>query len=257
MRLAKALFVLPSLFTLSSVLMGLLSLVAAADGDFRLAALTIFFGVLFDSLDGGAARLTRTQSKFGIQIDSLADVVTFGVAPTVLVYLALLQGRLMWGSVDMGLVAAFAFLAAGTVRLARYNVEAERKPGPVTRFTGLPIPAGAGCLAGLVFGLASEGHGLAPGIAVLFLLLLALLMVTTVPFRKKISLRDPLAATLLGLLACTLVIVAIVRPAYTPFAFFAFYTAAGLAEGTLRRAFRFGRRVRTNRKARQHDRDSH
>jgi len=237
--------------------MGLVSLVAAAEGDFRLASLTIFFGVLFDSLDGGVARATRTQSKFGIQIDSLADVITFGVAPAVLVYLALLKGRLMWGAIDMGFVAAFAFLAAGTVRLARYNVQAERKPGPVTRFTGLPIPAGAGCLAGLVFGLASEGQGLAPGIALVFLLLLALLMVVTVPFRKKINLRDPFAATLIGLLALTLTLVAFVRPAFTPFAFFAYYTATGLAESSLRRAFKFGRRVRANRKARLHDRDSH
>jgi CDP-diacylglycerol---serine O-phosphatidyltransferase len=257
MRLTKALFVLPSLFTLSSVLMGLVSLVAAAEGDFRLAALTIFFGVLFDSLDGGVARMTRTQSKFGIQIDSLADVITFGVAPAVLIYLAFLKGRLMWGSVDMGFVAAFAFLAAGTVRLARYNVQAERKVGPMTRFTGLPIPAGAGCLAGLVFGVVSEGRGLPPGVALAFLLLLALLMVTSVPFRKKVTMRDPLAATLVVLLALTLVIVAIVRPAFTPFAFFAYYTALGLAESSLRRALRFGRRVRANRRARLHDRDSH
>lgn len=257
MRLGKALFVLPTLFTLSSVLMGLVSLIAAAEGDFRLASLTIFFGVLFDSLDGGVARLTRTQSKFGIQIDSLADVVTFGVAPSVLVYLALLKGRFLWGTTDMGLLAAFAFLAAGAVRLARYNVQAERNPGPVTRFTGLPIPAGAGCLAGLVFGLSSEGQGISAGVALLFLLLLTVLMVTTVPFRKKITMRDPLAATIVVLLAATLTLVAVIRPAYTPFAFFAYYTATGLAESTLRRAFRFGRRVRANRKARLHDRDSH
>jgi CDP-diacylglycerol--serine O-phosphatidyltransferase len=157
----------------------------------------------------------------------------------------------------MGFVAAFAFLAAGTVRLARYNVQAERKVGPMTRFTGLPIPAGAGCLAGLVFGVVSEGRGLPPGVALAFLLLLALLMVTSVPFRKKVTMRDPLAATLVVLLALTLVIVAIVRPAFTPFAFFAYYTALGLAESSLRRALRFGRRVRANRRARLHDRDSH
>ncbi len=82
-------------------------------------------------------------------------------------------------------------------------------------------------------------------------------MVTTVPFRKKITLRDPLSATLVALLAMTLALVAVVRPAFTPFAFFAYYTALGLAESSLRRAFSFGRRVRANRRARLHDRDSH
>jgi CDP-diacylglycerol--serine O-phosphatidyltransferase len=256
MRLARALFVLPTLFTLSSVLMGVISLAAAAEGNYRLASVTIFFGFLFDTLDGRVARMTRTQSKFGIQIDSLADVVTFGVAPAMLLYFAVMKGHLMAGTLDLGLLAAFAFLAAGAVRLARYNVQAERKPGPVHRFTGLPIPAAAGCVSGLVFALAGEGASLAPGVAVLFLLLLATLMVTTVPFRKTIHLRDPLTAWLLVILVVTLLGVGVLRPVFVPFAFFAYYTATGLAESTLRRLLRLGRRARNQRKARARDRDS-
>ncbi len=252
MQLSRALFVLPTLFTLSSVLMGLISVTSAAEGNYRLSAITIFFAFLFDAIDGRVARLTRTQSKFGIQIDSLADVISFGVAPALLVYQALLRGPLGGGMLDLGLVVAFLYVAAGAVRLARYNVQAERKPGPVTMFTGLPIPAAAGCLAGMVFGLASEGGTLGWAPALAFLLLLAVLMVSTVKFRKKFNWRSPDTLVLTGLLLATLAVVAALRPS---FALFAFYTAAGLVEGTLRRAFGLHRRLRANRRLRLHDRN--
>ena len=250
MRLSKALFVLPTLFTLTSVFLGLLSVVSAAQGDYGVSALSILFAILFDSIDGGVARLTRTQSKFGMQIDSLADVVSFGVAPAALVYMALLRDKLVYGPVDLGLVVAFLYLGTGAIRLARYNVEAERKPGPVKTFTGLPIPGAAGCLAGLVLGLTKEGTSLSSGVALLFLLLFAFLMVSTVRYRKKMSFKALDSAILLSLLAVTMGVVAVARPAYVIFSFFAFYASAGVVETTLKRLFGFGRKVRNQRQLR-------
>ncbi len=248
MRLSRVLFALPTLFTLSSVLMGLISIVNAAEGNFEIGALAVLFAVLFDSLDGRVARLTRTESKFGVQIDSLADVVSFGVAPAVLAYQAFLRGRLELGPVDIGLVAAFLYLAAGAVRLARYNVDADRKPGPVRTFTGLPIPGGAGCIAGLVLGLAREEASLGAVAMAVFLLALSFLMVSTVKYRKKLDLRAPDTLVLLGLLAATLLAATLVRPAYTAFSFFAFYMLSGLAEGTLRGVVRVVQRARSSRR---------
>ncbi|MBM4355327.1 MAG: CDP-diacylglycerol--serine O-phosphatidyltransferase [Deltaproteobacteria bacterium] len=248
MRLSRALFALPTLFTLSSVLMGMISIVSAAEGDFEIGALAILFAVLFDSLDGRVARLTRTESKFGVQIDSLADVVSFGVAPAVLAYLGFLRGRFEFGPLDLGLAGAFLFLAAGAIRLARYNVDADRKPGPVRTFTGLPIPGGAGCIAGLVLGLTLEEATLGATTMLGFLLLLSFLMVSTVKYRKKVDVRAPDTLVLLGLLVLTLLLVAAVRPAFTAFSFFAFYMLSGLAESTLLAVVRVVRRARPSRR---------
>jgi len=248
MRLSKALFVLPTLFTLTSVFMGLVSLVSAAEGNFKLSAVTILFAIVFDSIDGGVARLTRTQSKFGMQIDSLADVISFGVAPAVLVYLALLKNLVVVGQVDLGLVAAFIYLGAGAIRLARYNVEAERKSGPVKMFNGLPIPGAAGCLAGLVLGLVTEGRTLGAVAATMFLLLFGLLMVSSVKYRKKMTFKKFDTQLILGLLGTTLLIVFIARPAFLLFSFFAFYTCTGLVETVVRRLFQLARRIRSHRR---------
>ena len=100
MKLVKALLALPTLFTLSSVFLGFLSSIFVLDGEHRLAATAILFAALFDALDGKVARLTRTESRFGIQIDSLADVMSFGLAPAVLIYGAALRG-LSGGAVDL------------------------------------------------------------------------------------------------------------------------------------------------------------
>lgn len=256
MRLSKALFVLPTLFTLTSVFLGMLSLVSAAEGDFRVSALTILFAIVFDSIDGRVARMTRTQSKFGVQIDSLADVVSFGVAPAVLVYLSLLRGKLMIGGFDLGLLAAFVYLAAGTVRLARYNVDADRKKGPVTRFMGVPIPGAAGVVAGMVLGLVKEGRGLVASVAALFLVLLALLMVSRVRYRKKMQFRQLDAVLLLSMLVATVAVTAFVRPAFAVFAGFAFYVCSGLVETSISGLFRLGRRVNGHRRMRANERSN-
>src|SRR3954466_16026415 len=120
--LKKTLFLLPNLITLSSIFCGFDSIRVAAtanasEDDYYRAALLIVFAMFFDTLDGRVARMTKTQSAFGLQIDSLADVVSFGVAPSMLLYQWALH-RLG----TLGLVVAFVFTAMGAVRLARFNV---------------------------------------------------------------------------------------------------------------------------------------
>jgi CDP-diacylglycerol--serine O-phosphatidyltransferase len=151
--LRKTLFILPNLITLSSVFCGFdsLRISASAQGeeDFYRAALLIVFAMLFDMLDGRVARMTKTQSAFGLQIDSLADVVSFGAAPALLVYEWTLHRV---GT--PGLVVSFLFVACGAVRLARFNVLSMGESGKPTKpskyIVGLPIPGAAGILVSIV-----------------------------------------------------------------------------------------------------------
>lgn len=151
--LRKTLFILPNLITLSSVFCGFdsIRISAAAQGeeDFYRAALLIVFAMLFDMLDGRVARMTKTQSAFGLQIDSLADVVSFGAAPALLVYQWTLH-RLG----TPGLIVSFLFVACGAVRLARFNVLSMGESGKPTKpskyIVGLPIPGAAGILVSIV-----------------------------------------------------------------------------------------------------------
>src|SRR5262245_15401626 len=120
-ELKRTLILLPNLITLSSIFCGFdsirLSSAAKTEDDFYRSALLIIFAMFFDTLDGRVARMTKTQSAFGLQIDSLADVVSFGVAPSLLVY----QWSLRQLGV-VGIVASFLFTACGAIRLARFNV---------------------------------------------------------------------------------------------------------------------------------------
>jgi CDP-diacylglycerol--serine O-phosphatidyltransferase len=182
----RGIFLLPSLFTVGNMLAGFASMLHAING--RLIAggwLIVLAGVL-DGLDGRIARLTRATSDFGKEYDSLADVVSFGVAPAVLVY--------EWGLRDLGRwgwVVAFLYLVAGSVRLARFNVRAGKEDSHY--LTGLPIPGGAGALALLVL-LRPEPVEAAvmAGAVSGFVLTVSLLMVSTIPFRsyKDFKLRE-------------------------------------------------------------------
>lgn len=202
MDFRKTYFILPNLFTLASVFCGLYSIVLTArlgehggvsdDELLYKASLAIVFGLLFDGADGRIARLTKTQSDLGVQLDSLADVITFGVAPSILVY--------RWGLLELGnlgLFIAFVFCACGALRLARFNVLAMReqqpeahKPGEAKRkpaqFIGLPIPIAANMIVALV--LANHAIGVTEisnhaAIAV-FVLVLSFLMISRVRFRS-------------------------------------------------------------------------
>lgn len=188
MDLRKGKYILPNLFTISSVLFGMVAVVSCLQGTaeaFREAALAILLAGVADGLDGRVARLTRTETKFGVQLDSLADVCSFGMAPAVLAYAFALKG-LDGGDGFVGLFLAFLYVSCGALRLARFNVQADRAHGPVGYFTGLPIPAAAGILATLVWASVDLGIGevartVAVGVA---LVSVALLMVSSVRYRN-------------------------------------------------------------------------
>lgn len=167
-RLRRGLYILPSLFTAANIAAGYYALVQITEGSqgaswhFDAAAKGIGFAVLFDSLDGTIARMTNTSSDFGRELDSLADVIAFGVAPAMLAFfwgfhflpamtLPLMRSRIG----QIGMVASFVFLMAGASRLARFNIQINPEPSNPGRpgkkyFVGMPIPAAAGVLASVV-----------------------------------------------------------------------------------------------------------
>lgn len=178
-QVRRGIYLLPNLLTTGNLFCGFYSIVAAVNHDFRTAAIAILFACLFDILDGKVARLTGSDSRFGVEYDSLADLVAFGVAPALLVYLWALKpfGRLGWG-------AAFLFVACGALRLARFNVQADS--APKKHFVGLPIPGAALMVATTVLFFYRMGGS---GPTKHFLLLamayvLGFLMVSNIPYNS-------------------------------------------------------------------------
>ena len=175
----RGIYLLPNLLTTGNLFCGFYGIVAAINRDFRTAAIAILFACLFDILDGKVARLTGSNSRFGVEYDSLADLVAFGVAPAVLVYLWALKpfGRLGW-------VAAFLFVACGALRLARFNVQVDSVSKKY--FVGLPIPGAALMVATTVlFFYRMGGSGPTKHFLLLAMAyLLGFLMVSSIPFNS-------------------------------------------------------------------------
>ena len=175
----KTVYILPNLFTTASLFAGFLGLLWASVGRYEDCALAVFFSAIMDGLDGKVARLTNTSSEFGVQYDSLADAVAFGVTPAFMMHQMALGGYN-----KMGLAACFLFAACGVLRLARFNVTASSALNK-RFFTGLPIPA-AGCtLAGLVLIAPFLPSFLQSGfnsIALVFTACISLLMVSRVRY---------------------------------------------------------------------------
>lgn len=143
-NLRRGFYLLPNLFTTAGLFAGFYAIVAAMKGLYDTAAFVIFIGAVFDGFDGRIARLTGTESAFGAEYDSLADLVTFGIAPALVVY--------SWALHDLhkpGWLAAFIFTAAGALRLARFNTQHEISDKRF--FLGLPIPMAAGLIASMVW----------------------------------------------------------------------------------------------------------
>lgn len=143
-RRHKGIYLLPSLFTTAALFSGFYAIIAGMNQDFTLAAVGIFAAMVFDGLDGRVARLTGTESAFGAEYDSLSDMVSFGVAPALVAFSWMLKdlGKIGW-------VAAFIFVAGAALRLARFNVQISTTDKKW--FTGLPSPAAAATVAGLVW----------------------------------------------------------------------------------------------------------
>ena len=200
---SRGIYLLPSILTTFGMFAGFYSIIASINGDFTLAAISIMVAMLWDALDGRVARLTNTQSDFGAQYDSLADLVSFGVAPALLVY--------EWSLSDLGRIgwlAAFIFLACAALRLARFNTQVGTSNKRY--FQGLPSPAAAGVIASMIwlkfwkfeyfdFGIVSLSYYIGVGITIVC----ALLMVSNVRYysfkeldSKKASFRFLLAIVL-------------------------------------------------------------
>lgn len=139
----KGVYILPNLFTTASLFLGFIGMIWAIEGQYEYTALCILGSCLFDGLDGKVARLTNTTSEFGVQFDSLADLVAFGATPALTMYLWQLHS---YGT--LGLMASFLLVACGALRLARFNVQAAVTSKKF--FVGLPIPAQASTLATLI-----------------------------------------------------------------------------------------------------------
>jgi CDP-diacylglycerol---serine O-phosphatidyltransferase len=195
--LRKTLFVVPNLITLAAIFCGfnairIVSVDAPSHEDIHRAAVLLMFAMLFDSLDGRVARMTKTQSAFGLQLDSLADIISFGVAPAMLVYKWVLFRHPV-----AGLLIAFLFVACAAVRLARFNVLSTSDTGtpvkPGKYIIGLPTPPAAGVLVSLIVANTAVGGaiGAEPYTLVIFGVTIAasLLMVSNVRFRSFKELR--------------------------------------------------------------------
>jgi CDP-diacylglycerol--serine O-phosphatidyltransferase len=185
-QLRRGVYLLPSMFTMGSMFCGYACIVYAMRGEFATAAPFIGFAIVVDMLDGRIARMTGTTSAFGVEFDSLADIISFGVAPAILSFAWGLQplGRLGWA-------AGFLFVAAAAVRLARFNIQA----GSTDKryFVGMPSPAAAGIPAATVYAYPAGFQGFGEALPVLAMVIVpALLMVSTVRFRsfKNLDLRE-------------------------------------------------------------------
>ncbi|WP_394826186.1 CDP-alcohol phosphatidyltransferase family protein [Pendulispora albinea] len=237
--LRKTLFLLPNMITLSSIFCGFdsirLSSEATSDDDFYRASILLVFALLFDMLDGRVARLTKTQSAFGLQIDSLADVISFACAPAILVYRWSLHQKGV-----LGLVVAFCFVGAGAVRLARFNVLTMGEGGKPTKpgkyIVGLTVPGAAGILISLVV----ANHAVAGSLAgpkyvwpmIVLTLFLTFLMVSTIKFRSFKDLRfNASSVALVAFAVGSSVVVGLqYRPAFVLIWLLSVYVGIGLFE---------------------------
>jgi len=235
----KGIYILPNTLTLCSMLLGFFSILASLKGNYIHAAWGILFATVFDGLDGWVARLTHSTTRFGIELDSLSDLVAFGVAPSVMIYKWALTpfGRIGW-------VAAFWFLACGALRLARYNVQmgsAESKS-----FTGMPIPAAATIVATLVlFFYDMWDTSPVKNIYILGLtMLLAFLMVSTLRFHgaKELDFRKRKPFWILVAFVIVLMLI-VMHPPISLFLFAMIYLIGGIIENII--LFSKGKKLKT------------
>ncbi|WP_222194005.1 CDP-diacylglycerol--serine O-phosphatidyltransferase [Modestobacter italicus] len=195
---------LPSLFTLANMMCGFAAILVAFRGEYRLACLLIALSVVFDIADGAVARLVGAVSPFGLQFDSLADLVSFGLAPALLAFALFSDGR---DELDpLGWVACFLWVACAAIRLARFNTTID--PTADKRwFTGLPSPGAAGVVLASVFAFADQMQGRDRIWVLLVVVVPGLLMISNVRYRSFRSLVSPKSGKPYGLVATVLLVV--------------------------------------------------
>ena len=223
----RGIYLLPSVLTTFGMFAGFYSIIASINGDFTTAAISILIAMLWDTLDGRVARLTNTQSAFGAEYDSLADLVSFGVAPALLVY--------EWSLSDLGRfgwLAAFIYLACAALRLARFNTQVGSADKQY--FQGFPSPAAAGVIATMIWlkiwtyaffdsDVISIGYYLGAGITILC----GILMVSNVRYYsfKEFDSKKSSFRFLLGIVLC--LILMLYKPNIFLFTGFFLYLLSG------------------------------
>lgn len=250
-RVSKGIYMLPNLFTSASLFSGFFSLIATFNGNYFYGAVAIIFSTFFDGIDGKVARLTNTTSAFGVEYDSLSDLVSFGVAPAFLAYSVALStfGRVGW-------VIAFIYVACAAIRLARFNVQINTIEKSI--FNGLPSPAAAGLVTTTILLYVTPSAGLdedkkalfsslikhpidlilnkpidfllSQHFTILLLVLIAgLLMISTVKY-KSFKNVDMIKAKPVSFLMFSIIIMSLIvlEPIKVLFAIFFVYTASGL-----------------------------
>lgn len=206
-RLGRSVFVLPSLFTVGNIFCGYYAILSTMYGNFGQAANAIGIAIILDILDGRIARLTNSSTDFGLQLDSLADVISFGIAPSVLALvwgLSTVNHKLAW-------IAAFTFTICGAMRLARFNVQA----GNLKHFVGLPIPAGGGAIAAIVHFFSDPiKNPVGANLMMATVFFLAFLMISTVRYSsmKNLTLGRKSHLTILVMALLLALIVYLSRP---------------------------------------------
>ena len=219
----RGIYLLPNLFTTAALFAGFYAIVSAMGGEFENSAIAIFVAMGFDGADGRIARMTNTESAFGVEYDSLSDLISFGLAPSLVVYLWSISslGKIGW-------LCAFFFTAATALRLARFNTQvgmADKR-----YFQGLPCPAGGAVLAGLVwfgtdYGLADAfGALLTAGVTVI----VGGLMVSNIRYQslKQLDLRGRIPFVTVLVMVAVFALISL-DPAFVLFVIFAGYTASG------------------------------
>jgi CDP-diacylglycerol--serine O-phosphatidyltransferase len=238
----KGIYILPNLFTLAALFGGFFAIVMAMNGDYDKAAIGIFCAMVLDSLDGRVARMTGTQSAFGEQMDSLCDMVSFGVAPALVAYTWALKPLGRWGW-----IAAFVYVACAALRLARFNVNT----GVVDKryFQGMPSPAAAAFVMGFIWLMTDLGINASYPISWLggdhamrwmifaIAMFAGLTMVTNVPYYsfKDIDLKKSVPFIVVVLIALAIAAINIHAPSVL-FAAFSIYALSGYGVYAWRKA---------------------
>ncbi|MDP1606240.1 MAG: CDP-diacylglycerol--serine O-phosphatidyltransferase [Rhodocyclaceae bacterium] len=219
----RGIYILPNLLTTAGLFSGFFAIVQAMNGKFEIAAVAIFVAMLFDGLDGRVARLTHTQSAFGAEYDSLSDMVSFGAAPALVIYVWALKdmGKLGW-------IAAFIYCACAALRLARFNTNLEVVDK--RNFQGLPSPAAAALVAGFVWVMIdNDWTGLeARWYACVLTIFAGITMVSSLPYYsgKDINLRKSVPFIMVAAIALGFALVSTYPPGVL-FALFLCYALSG------------------------------
>ncbi len=221
----KGVYILPNLITMGNIFCGFYAITAVLKGVYEYAAIAILIAGILDGLDGWVARMTNSSSRFGVEFDSLADIVSFGLAPALLIY--------SWALIPLGRIgwsAVFLFVICGTLRLARYNVQCSSSESK--NFTGLPIPGAAGMIASLIILYSHFQLNLPkPLFVILLTYMLAFLMVSTIKYRsiKEVHLKKRRPFSVLVTVSLLLFVLA-AEPQLMLFILFSIYIISGIVE---------------------------